>query len=47
MSGEMLFLIYYCGMMVVVGIWANGMLKKEFAKMNSALQQKDKEGISG
>jgi len=45
MSGELIFLFYYCGLMVALGFWANWILKKEFAKMNEP-RLSEREGVS-
>jgi hypothetical protein len=45
MSGELLFLIYYCGLMVALGVWAQWILKREFKKMSDTPKAK-REGVS-
>lgn len=45
MSGELFFLIYYCGLMIILGFWALWILKREFKKMNESPEVKE-EGVS-
>ena len=45
MSGELVFLFYYCGIMVTLGLWANWILKREFKKMNDT-SDTDSKGVS-